>query len=171
MTKTRSVQRGHCWRTKLQEPYFFPPNARPVLVKVNLVEAHISHTKWATSFVRSLSQGGPPCHSPAWSPGPRQGWAAGSDRLWPLITPRCSDFFSTSCGPRFSGSGYLTQCIASTSCPRSGRFWLRELPVSRTFPDFFRASFPGHGYPVRRAARAAAPTIHRDRAQRFEKAG
>src|SRR5208337_1944841 len=73
MTKTRGVQRGHCWRTKLQEPYFFPPNARPVLVKVDLVEAHIGHTKWATSFVRSLSQGGPPCHSPAWSPGPRRG--------------------------------------------------------------------------------------------------
>src|SRR5208337_3590996 len=73
MTKTRGVQRGHCWRTKLQEPYFFPPNARPVLVKVDLVEAHIGHTKWATSFVRSLSQGGPPCHSPAWSTAPGRG--------------------------------------------------------------------------------------------------
>src|SRR5208283_4244154 len=29
-----------------------------------------------------LNQGGPPCSSPAWPPGPRQGWATGSDRFW-----------------------------------------------------------------------------------------
>src|SRR5271157_3902057 len=31
-----------------------------------------------------LNQGGPPCPSPAWPPGPRQGWAAGSDCFWLL---------------------------------------------------------------------------------------
>jgi len=33
---------------------------------------------------RMIEQGGPPCSSPASPPGPRQGWAAGSDRFWLL---------------------------------------------------------------------------------------
>src|SRR5208337_456467 len=41
--------------------------------------------------------------------------------------------YYTSYGPSFSGHGYPTQCAANTSCPRSDRFWLLELRVSRTF--------------------------------------
>ena len=48
--------------------------------------SHWSH-KVGDLFRAFLDQGGPPCHSPAWSPGPRQGWAAGSDRFWPLELP------------------------------------------------------------------------------------
>src|SRR5208337_3696727 len=63
-----------------------------------------------------LNQGGPPCSSPAWPPGPRQGWATGSDR-----------------------------------------FWLLELRVFETFLDNLRLICLVHGYPARRAARAADP--------------
>ncbi len=49
-----------------------------------------------------------------WPPGPRQGWAAGSDR-----------------------------------------FWLLQLPVSRTFLDFLRLICSVHGYPARRASSTA----------------
>ena len=43
-------------------------------------------------------------------------------------------------GPIFSVHGYPTQRAANTSCPRSGRFWLYELRVSRTFLDILRPS-------------------------------
>src|SRR5208337_513290 len=46
--------------------------------------------------------------------------------------------FWTICGPSFSGHGYPNQRAANTSCPRSGRFWLLELRVSRTFLDQLR---------------------------------
>jgi len=46
--------------------------------------------------------------------------------------------FWTSCGPSFSGHGYPAQRAANTSCPRSDRFRLLELPVSRTFLDQLR---------------------------------
>ncbi len=39
-----------------------------------------------------LNQGGPPCSPPAWPPGPRQGWATGSDRFW-LLELRVSRHF------------------------------------------------------------------------------
>ncbi len=45
-----------------------------------------------------LNQGDPPCQSPAWPPGPRQGWAAGSDRFR-LRELRVSRHFSTFYGP------------------------------------------------------------------------
>ncbi len=48
--------------------------------------------------------------------------------------------FLTSCGPSFSGHGYATQSAANTSCPRSDRFWLRELRVSRHFSTFYGPS-------------------------------
>src|SRR5208282_3360727 len=41
-----------------------------------------------------LNQGDPPCSFPPWPPGPRQGWAAGSDRFW-LRELRVSQHFST----------------------------------------------------------------------------
>src|SRR5208283_846885 len=50
---------------------------------------------------------------------------------------RFSDFFPTSCGLSFSGHGYPTQCAANTCCPRSDRFWLRELRVSQHFSTFY----------------------------------
>src|SRR5208283_1148421 len=77
-----------------------------------------------------LNQGDPPCLSPAWPPGPRQGWAAGSDRFrllvlrvsrtfldqlrpqllrpWIPNSTRCLHFpsslgaFPAACTPRFS---------------------------------------------------------------------
>ena len=39
-----------------------------------------------------LNQGDPPCSFPPWPPGPRQGWAAGSDRFW-LCELRVSQHF------------------------------------------------------------------------------
>ena len=48
--------------------------------------------------------------------------------------------FSTSCGPSFSGHGYPTQSAANTSCPRSDRFWLRELRVSQQISTFYGPS-------------------------------
>src|SRR5208283_719353 len=53
---------------------------------------------------------------------------------------RFSDFFPTSCGSSFSGHGYPTQCAANTCCPRSDRFWLLELRVSRHFSTFYGTS-------------------------------
>src|SRR5271157_2402511 len=44
------------------------------------------------------NQGAPPCSFPPGPPGPRQGWAAGSDRFW-LRELRVSQHFSTFYGP------------------------------------------------------------------------
>jgi hypothetical protein len=41
-----------------------------------------------------LNQGDPPCSVPPWPPGPRQGWAAGSDPFW-LCELRVSQHFYT----------------------------------------------------------------------------
>src|SRR5208337_654496 len=59
--------------------------------------------------------------------------------------------FWTICGPSFSGHGYPDQRAANTSCPRSGRFWLPELRVSRTFldksrPKLFRPLIPSSAH-------------------------
>src|SRR5271157_2011616 len=45
-----------------------------------------SHNRYIRSFVSQppWNQGDPRCSFPPWPPGPRQGWAAGSDRFWPL---------------------------------------------------------------------------------------
>src|SRR5271166_3811548 len=48
--------------------------------------------------------------------------------------------FSTSCTPSFSGHGYPTQYAANTCRPRSDRFWLLELRVSRHFSTFYEPS-------------------------------
>ena len=40
-----------------------------------------------------------------------------------------------------SDPGYPAQCAATTSCPRSERFWLLELRASRTFLDKLRSQF------------------------------
>ncbi len=55
-----------------------------------------------------LKQGGSPCSSPTWPPGPRQGWAARSDRFWQLEL-RVSRTFLDQLRPRFSGHGYPAQ--------------------------------------------------------------
>ena len=65
--------------------------------------------------------------------------------------------FSNSCGPNFSGHGYPTQCAANTCRPRSDRFWLLELRVSRTFLDNLRLICSVHGYPAQRAANTCRP--------------
>src|SRR5208337_4896742 len=60
-----------------------------ILYKLTLV----SQSGWPLPRV-PLNQGGPPCSPPAWPPGPRQGWATGSDRFW-LPELRVSRHFQT----------------------------------------------------------------------------
>src|SRR5208337_4038499 len=60
--------------------------------------------------------------------------------------------FSATFGPSFSGYGYPTRYAATTSCPRSDRFWLLELRVSRTFLDKLRFICSDHGCPTQCAA-------------------
>ena len=46
-----------------------------------------------------LNQGDPPCSSPPWPPGPRQGWAACSDRFWARelrVSQQISTFYEPS---------------------------------------------------------------------------
>jgi hypothetical protein len=74
--------------------------------------------------------------------------------------------FFTSRGPSFSGHGYPTQRAANTSCPRSDRFWLLELRVSRTFLDKLRPQLLRAWIPSSARHRRWTPTIHRGRAQR-----
>ena len=78
-----------------------------------------------------LNQGDPPCSSPPWPPGPRQGWAACSDRFWRLELR----VFSTNLNilrAICSGHGYPPQPAVNTSRPCSDRFRLLELRVART---------------------------------------
>jgi hypothetical protein len=58
-------------------------------------------------------------------------------------------------------AGIQTQRAANTSCPRSDRFWLRELRVSQTFLDNLRSICSGHGYPAQRAANTSRPRSDR----------
>jgi hypothetical protein len=70
--------------------------------------------------------------------------------LCPGCRPVITATSAASCRtPSFSGHGYPTQRAANTSCPRSGRFWLLELRVSRTFLYQLRPKLSGHGYPAR----------------------
>src|SRR5208282_2919254 len=103
-----------------------------------------------------LNQGDPPCLSPAWPPGPRQGWAAGSDRFR-LLELRVSRTFLDQLRPQLFRLWILNSRRCLHFCPRSGRFRLYEVRVSRTFLDFVRLICSVHGYPARRAARAADP--------------
>jgi hypothetical protein len=48
-------------------------------------------------------------------------------------------------------------------CPRSGRFRLYELRVSRTFLDFLRLICSVHGYPTQGAANTSCPSSDRFR--------
>ncbi len=67
----------------------------------------------------------------------------------------------------FSGHGYPTQRAANTSCPRSDRFWLLELRVSRYFTGhLFRPWIPSSAQ-----RRRWTPAVHRGRAQRRTSAG
>src|SRR5208282_3684155 len=86
-----------------------------------------------------LNQGDPPCSFPPWPPGPRQGWAAGSDRFW-LLELRVFQTFLDNLRPICSGPGYPTQRAANTFCPRSDPFWLLELRVSQHFSTFYEPS-------------------------------
>ena len=61
--------------------------------------------------------------------------------------PCFSDFSLDQLRPQLSGHGYPAQRAANTSRPRSDRFWLLELRVSRTFldqsrPKLFRPLLP-----------------------------
>src|SRR5208337_5478492 len=62
------------------------------------------------------NQGDPPCSFPPWPPGPRQGWAAGSDRFW-LLELRVSRTFLDQLRSELSGHGYPARRAASTADP------------------------------------------------------
>ena len=64
------------------------------------------------------NQGDPPCSFPAWPPGPRQGWAASSDRFW-LCELRVSQHFSTFYGSSVQSMG--TQLNALPALPGLAR--------------------------------------------------
>ena len=66
-----------------------------------------SHNRYIRSFVSQppWNQGDPRCSFPPWPPGPRQGWAAGSDRFW-LLELRVSRTFLDQLRPQLSGHGY-----------------------------------------------------------------
>src|SRR5271166_2272864 len=60
---------------------------------------------------------------------------------------RVSRTFLDQLRPQLSGHGYPTQRAATTSRPRSVRFWLLELRVSRTFLDQLRLQLFGPWIP------------------------
>src|SRR5271157_3605920 len=70
---------------------------------------------------------------------------------------------STSRGPGFSGYGYPSQCAANTSRPRLGRFWLRELRVSRHFSTFYGPSVQTMETRLGARQRRRPPPVHRGR--------
>ncbi len=67
--------------------------------------------------------------------------------------------------------GYPTQRVASTPCPRSDRFWLLELRVSRTFLDQLRPQLLRPWIPNSARHRRWTPMIQRGRARRTISAG
>src|SRR5271166_3479719 len=68
-----------------------------------------------------------------------------------------------------SGHGYPTQRAANTSCPRSDRFWLLELRVSRHFSTFYGPSVQAMDIQLGARHRRWTPTIHRGCARRVFK--
>src|SRR5271157_5679603 len=135
-----------------------------ILYKLTLV----SQSGWPLPRV-PLNQGGPPCSSPAWPPGPRQGWATGSHRFW-LLELRVSRTFLDQLRPQL-----LRPWIPNSMCchyflSSLGACRLFELRVSRTFLDNLRLICSVHGYAARRAARAADPDDSPRSCSTFEKA-
>src|SRR5208337_801309 len=93
-----------------------------ILYKLTLV----SHSGWPLPRV-PLNQGGPPCSPPAWPPGPRQGWATGSDRFWLLelrVSPTFLDILRLIC----SVHGYPARRAASTADPNDPPKVTRQRP-------------------------------------------
>jgi len=120
-----------------------------------------------------LNQGDPPCSSPAWPPGPRQGWAAGSDRFW-LLTLRVARTFLDNLRLICSDHGYPARRAARVADPdgsprscstfREGgleglREWNPNRPVSEMAADrdWIRESFDKQ--PVRTVAEACERTL------------
>ena len=77
-----------------------------------------SHNRYIRSFVSQppWNQGDPRCSFPPWPPGPRQGWAAGSDRFW-LLELRVSRTFLDQLRPQLSGHGYPARRTAGRRTP------------------------------------------------------
>ena len=77
-----------------------------------------SHNRYIRSFVSQppWNQGDPRCSFPPWPPGPRQGWAAGSDRFW-LLELRVSRTFLDQLRPQLSGHGYPARRAAGRRTP------------------------------------------------------
>ena len=95
-----------------------------------------SHNRYIRSFVSQApwNQGDPRCSFPPWPPGPRQGWAAGSDRFW-LLELRVSRTFLDQLRPQLSGHGYPARCAAGRRTPTIYR--------SRAQPTIFAGSWFG----------------------------
>ena len=77
-----------------------------------------SHNRYIRSFVSQppWNQGDPRCSFPPWPPGPRQGWAVGSDRFW-LLELRVSRTFLDQLRPQLSGHGYPARRTAGRRTP------------------------------------------------------
>src|SRR5271166_2308144 len=73
--------------------------------------------------------------------------------------------------PGLPGHGYPTQCAANTCCPRSDRFWLLELRVSRHFSTFYGPSVQTMDTQLSATSTADPPTIYQGSAQRTISAG
>src|SRR5208282_2881319 len=93
-----------------------------ILYKLTLV----SQSGWPLPRV-PLNQGGPPCSPPAWPPGPRQGWATGSDRFW-LLELRVSRTFLDILRLICSVHGYPARRAASTADPNDPPKVTRQRP-------------------------------------------
>ena len=107
---------GHPDRVRLRCPKSFAPSGLlwpHVLVGCQWSHTGLrpgrktSHNRYIRSFVSQppWNQGDPRCSFPPWPPGPRQGWAAGSDRFW-LLELRVSRTFLDQLRPQLSGHGY-----------------------------------------------------------------
>src|SRR5271157_467982 len=81
-------------------------------------------------------------------------------------TPRFLDILRSIC----SGHGCPTQGAANTSCPSSDRFRLRELRESQHFSTFYGPSVQSMDTQLGVRQGRWTPAVHRDRAQRCEKA-
>src|SRR5271157_71265 len=107
----------------------------PARLAERVVTPHAPMTLGANHGSRAPERGRPGrcwC-SPAWPPGPRQGWATGFDS-----------------SPRADNTSVRAGGVLSVGIPRFS-----------TNLNILRAICSGHGDPARRAAATAAPSVHR----------
>ena len=112
----------------------------------------------------------PPCSFPPWPPGPRQGWAAGSNRFW-LLELRLSRTFLDQLRPQLFRPWIPNSMRGQYLLSRSDRFRLFELRVSRHFSTFYGPSVQSMDTQLGARQRRRTPTIHRGSTQRTISAG